>query len=81
MLEHISNHFNEIYHHELLLVEIQLVYHDFNCSKIYINGTWNFVHNFLTLDKAKVNVQLMITKDNCIISGHFRVSGKYAFSL
>ena len=70
MLEHISNHFNKKYHHELLLVEIQLVYHDFNCTKIYVNGTWNFVHNFLTLDKAKVNVQL--TKDHYIISGHFR---------
>ena len=66
MLEHISNHFNKKYHHELLLVEIQLVYHDFNYSKIYVNGTWNFVHNFLTLDKAKVNVQL--TKDNYIMS-------------
>ena len=66
MPEHISNHFNKKYHHELLLVEIQLVYHDFNCSKIYVNGTWKSVHNFLTLDKAKVNVQL--TKDNYIIS-------------
>ena len=66
MLEHISNHFNKKSHHQLLLVEIQLVYHDFNCSKIYVNGSWNFVHNFLTLDKEKVNVQL--TKDKYIIS-------------
>ena len=45
-------------------MEIWLVYHGLNCNKIYVNGTLNFVHDFLPFGEPEVNIQF--TKDKLL---------------